>query len=59
MDPDAEKEMKSEEQKGLTAFTAAAAAAASRCKWSMIADLERLERSAEFLFNVYCMFEET
>lgn len=55
MDTDAEKEMKSEEQKGLTVFTVAA----SRCKWRMIADLERLEGIAEFPFNVYCMFEQT
>lgn len=57
MDTDAEKEMKSEEQKGLRVFSAEAAA--SRCKWRMIADLERLEGIAEFLFNVYCMFEQT
>lgn len=55
MDTDAEKEMKSEAQKGLTVFSAAA----SRCKWHMIADLERLEGIAGFLFNVYCMFEQT
>lgn len=55
VDTDAEKEMKSEEQKGMTVFTAAA----SRCKWSMIADLEHFERITELSFNVYCMFEQT
>lgn len=55
VDTDAEKETKSEEQKGLTVFTVAA----SRCKCRMIADPERLEQIAEFLFNAYCMFQQT
>lgn len=57
VDTDAEKEMKSEEQgkKGMAVFTAGA----GRCKWSVIADLERFEQMVEFLFNVACVFEHT
>lgn len=42
-------------KKGMTVFTARA----GRCKWSVIADLERFEQMAEFLFDADGGFEQT